>query len=145
TDDGGMYISFGGGDDNYWGGRNGIPRNWNAGLHYSNKFNKEKNSFNRGYKYSKVISPGETRIFSRTFLPDTSWNSNSLSRNYTSTNKHALNMTVEFNLDSNNSIKWTSRVNNNNSLARAEYNSETLDDQSRLINSITKNTLTKTD
>ena len=86
TDDGGMYISFGGGDDNYWGGRNGIPRNWNAGFHYSNKFNKEKNSFNSGYKYSKVISPGETRTFSKTFLPDTSWNSNSLSRNYTSTN-----------------------------------------------------------
>ena len=57
TDDGGMYISYGGGDDNYWGGRNGIPRNWNAGVHFSDKFNDNKNSFNSGYKFSKVISP----------------------------------------------------------------------------------------
>src|SRR5690606_12491267 len=43
SDDGGMYIMFSGdGDDNYWGGRRGIPRNWNGGLHYSNKFNNNK-------------------------------------------------------------------------------------------------------
>src|SRR6187200_642871 len=55
--DGGIYFSGGGGggDDNYNGGRNGIPQNWNAGFHYSDKFNNAKNSFNSGYKYSKVI------------------------------------------------------------------------------------------
>lgn len=145
TDDGGMYISISGGDDNYWGGRNGIPRNWNAGFHYSNKFNKEKNSFNSGYKYSKVISPGETKTFSRTFLPDTSWNSNSLSRNYTSTSKHAVNMTIDFNLDSNNSLKWTSRINNNTGMSRVNFYSETMDEHSKFINNSTRNSTTNTD
>ena len=120
TDDGGIYITGGGGgDDNYNGGRNGIPQNWNAGFHYSDKFNNAKNSFNSGYKYSKVIAPGITKTFSQTFLPNTApWSSNSTSDNRTSTNKHAVNMTMEFNLDSNNSVKWTSRFNNNSSLAK---------------------------
>ncbi|MCH5718681.1 hypothetical protein [Niabella hibiscisoli] len=43
TEDGGMYISYGGGDYN---SSNGIPVNYNGGLHYSNKFNKDKNSVN---------------------------------------------------------------------------------------------------
>jgi outer membrane receptor protein involved in Fe transport len=145
TDDGGMFISISNGDENYGSGRNGIPRNWNAGFHYSNKFHKEKNSFNSGYKYSKVISPGETRTYSQTFLPDTSWSNNSISKNYTSTSKHAFNMTVEFNLDSNNSLKWTSRVNNNSTNSRVNYHSETLDDQSMFINNSTRNSNTNTD
>ncbi len=147
TDDGGMFFSFNnGGDDNYNGGRNGIPRNWNAGFHFSDKFNNGKNSFNSGYKYSKVISPGLTRTFSQTFLPNTApWSSNSRSENRTSTSKHAVNMTIEFNLDSNNSLKWTSRFNNNSSLSSVNYSSETLDEQGQFINNATRKSLTNTD
>ena len=146
TDDGGMYISYGGGDDNYWGGRNGIPRNWNAGVHFSDKFNDNKNSFNSGYKFSKVISPGITRTFSETFLPNTSpWSSSSTSDNRTATNKHAVNMTLEFNLDSNNSLKWTSKFNNNSSLSHVNYHSEMLDEQEQFINNSTRNSITNAD
>ena len=147
SDDGGMYISFGGGgDDNYNGGRNGIPQNWNAGFHYSDKFNQGKNSFNSGYKYSKVIAPGITKTFSQTFLPDTDpWSSNSTSDNRTSTNKHAVNMTMEFNLDSNNSLKWTSRFNNNSSLADVNYSSEMLDEQGDFLNNSTRKSKTNAD
>lgn len=145
TDDGGMYISISSGDENYSGGRNGIPRNWNAGVHFSDKFNAGKNSFNSGYKYSKVIAPGLTSTFSETFLPDTSWSMNSRSENYNSTNKHAFNMTVEFNLDSNNSIKWTSKFNNNNGISRANFYSETLDEQDQFINNSTRRSITDND
>jgi len=147
SDDGGMYIMFGGGgDDNYYGGRNGIPQNWNAGVHFSDKFNKEKNSFNSGYKYSKVIAPGLTKTFSQTFLPNTDpWSSNSTSDNRTSTNKHAVNMTMEFKIDSNNTVKWTSRFNNNNAISSVNYSSETLDEQGKFINNSTRKSETNTD
>lgn len=145
SDDGGMWISVTNDGDSYWGGRNGIPQNWNAGVHFSDKFNKEKNSFNSGYKYSKVISPGETKTFSQTFLPDTSWSNNSTSNNKTSTNKHAINLTMDFNLDSNNSLKWTSRFNNNNSIATVDYYSETLNEQSQFINNSTRKSTTDAD
>ena len=146
SDDGGMYVMFGGGDDNYNGGKNGIPQNWNAGFHYSDKFNNAKNSFNSGYKYSKVIAPGLTKTFSQTFLPNSApWSNNTTSDNRTSTNKHAINMTMEFNLDSNNSLKWTSKFNNNSSLADVNYSSEMLDEHGDFINNSTRKSKTNTD
>lgn len=145
NDDGGMWISISSGDENYRGGRNGIPRNWNGGLHFSDKFNNGKNSFNSGYKYSKVIAPGVTSKFSQTFLPDSNWHSSSRSDNYTSTSKHAANMTIELNLDSNNSIKWTSRFNNNSSFSRVDFFSETLDDDGPIINNSSRKSVTGTE
>lgn len=135
TDDGGMMMYYNGdGDDNYWGGRNGIPRNWNGGLHYSNKYNNNKQSFNAGYKFSKVNAPGETRTFSRNFFPDTSWTTNSTNNRFSSTNKHAFNMTMETIIDSMNTIKWTTRANNNSSRQESDFFSDARSDAGQLIN-----------
>ncbi|HKZ64877.1 MAG TPA: hypothetical protein VJ111_00910, partial [Chitinophagaceae bacterium] len=129
SDDGGMYMSYnGGGETNYWGGRNGIPRNWNGGLHYSNKFNNNKQSINGGYKFTKVNAPGVTSTFSKNFLPDTSWSTNSVSNNYSSNSKHAFNFTMETTIDSNNTLKWTTRANENKTLTRNNYYSESFAD-----------------
>ena len=65
-----------------------------------------------------------THTFSKTFLPDTSWNTNTVSDNYSSTIKHAFNLTLESNIDSMNSLKWTTRANKNNTLTRTNYYSE---------------------
>src|SRR5438477_3714505 len=145
SDDGGMYISFNGGEDSYWGGRNGIPTNWNAGLHYSNKFNKEKLSLNSGYKFSKVNAPGVTTIFSNTFLPDTSWITNSRSNNFSSINKHAFNLTLEENMDSANSLKWVTKINNNSTQSRTDYSSETLNKSGQFINNSMRNSNNNSD
>lgn len=140
TDDGGMMMSWdGGGDDNYYGGRNGVPTNWNAGLHYSNKFNNDKNSFNGGYKFSKVNAPGTTLTYAKNFYPDSSWNTNTRNDKFSSTIKHAFNMTVESNLDSMNSIKWITKLNNNNSKTRNYFYSGSFTDDSAMINSNTRN------
>ena len=79
TEDGGMWMSVTTeADENYYGGRNGIPQNWNGGIHYSDKYGKDqKQSFNSGYKFSKVNAPAINSSFSKTFLPDSSWQSNS--------------------------------------------------------------------
>ena len=142
TDDGGMYISFNGdGDDNYWNGQGGIPQNWNGGLHFSDKFGKDgKQSFNSGYKFSKINSPSHSATFSKTFLPDTSWNTNSVSNGFNSTIKHQLNLTMEFNLDSSNSLKWTNRLNNKLVNRSNDYYTETLSNDSAFINNSTRNT-----
>lgn len=135
TDDGGMYVSINNsGEDNYGGGRRGIPRNWNGGFHYSNKFNNNKQSVNGGYKFSKVNAPGVTSTFSKTFLPDTSWSTNSVSNNYNSTVKHAFNFTMETTLDSSNTLKWTTRANENKTLSRSNYYTESFADNLDSIN-----------
>ncbi|MET0393049.1 MAG: outer membrane beta-barrel family protein [Chitinophagaceae bacterium] len=135
TEDGGMYISFSvPEDENYWGGRNGIPRNWNGGLHFSNKFNDGKQSLNAGYKFTKVNAPALTSTFSKVFLPDTSWTTNSVSDNFSSRIKHALNLTVEATLDSMNSLKWTTAINHSLNTVDNLYYSESLSAAGDTIN-----------
>src|SRR4030095_10881123 len=145
TDDGGVYVSYSGGDDNYWGGRNGIPTNWNAGLHYSNKFNKDKLSFNSGYKFSKVNATGLTTVFSNTFLPDTNWTTLRASHNFSSVNKHAFNVTLEDNLDSANSLKWVTKFNNNSTESRVDYSAQTITPSGQLINKTARATTNNSD
>jgi len=135
TDDGGMMMFWdGGGDDSYWGGRNGVPTNWNAGLHYNNKFSNNKNSLNAGYKFSKVNAPGNTLTFTRNFNTDSVWNTNTINNKFSSTVKHAFNLTIESNLDSMNSLKWTTKVNGNNAKTKNIFYSESFGDNGDSIN-----------
>jgi hypothetical protein len=135
SEDGGMWISYNGDDDGYWGGRNGIPQNWNGGLHYSDKFGAgDKQSFNSGYKYSKVNAPGINNTFSRTFLPDSSWFTNSFNNTFNSNIKHALNLTMDFFIDSSNSIKWTTKANKKDTRSSSDFYTETLSDHLDTIN-----------
>ncbi|MEP6675821.1 MAG: outer membrane beta-barrel family protein [Ferruginibacter sp.] len=149
SDDGGMYMSYNGGDgdDNYWGGRNGIPKNWNAGVHYSNKFDAKKQSLNMGYKFSKVNAPAGTTTYSKTFLPDTSWNTNSISNSFSSKIKHAFNLTYEISLDSMNSLKITGKFGANNTQSSSDYYSEAVDANvsSKFINNSTRKSNNKSD
>jgi hypothetical protein len=135
TDDGGVYISYNGnGEENFYGGRNGIPTNWNGGLHYSNKFHDGKLSLNGAYKFMKVNSPGLTRTFGKVFLPDTSYSTNTVNNNFSQRIRHGLNMTVESNLDSFNSLKWTTRANHNETTSASHYFSESFTPEGDSIN-----------
>jgi len=141
-DDGGIAI-YGGGD--YYNQSNGIPQTWGGGLHYSNKFDHDRQSLNSGYKFSKINSVGNNKTFSKTFLPDTSWSTNTNNDKFSSTNKHAVNLIVESTLDSMNSLKWTTKYNNNNGRSSSNYYSETVDDADRFINNSTRNSNTNND
>ncbi len=141
TEDGGVFItSSGSGEDSYWGGRNGIPQNWSGGLHYSNKFGRDdKQGINTGYRFNKVNAPGITRTYSKNFLPDTSWNSNSIADNYNSNIRHNLNLTVDLNLDSANSLKWTMQAGKRNTKSYSNLFSEALTVDADSINNNTRN------
>ncbi|MBS1918744.1 MAG: TonB-dependent receptor family protein [Bacteroidetes bacterium] len=135
-DEGGTFISIMS-DDNSASG--GVPQNWNGGLHYSNKFDNNRQSLNTGYKFSKINTESLNNTFSKTFLPDTSWNTNSSNNSFSSINKHAFNLTVETSLDSMNSLKWTSKFNNNTGRSTSNYYTESIDNVSRFINNSTRN------
>ncbi len=98
---------FGDNDDftNFYGGTNGIPKNWNAGAHYSNKFNNGKTSINVHYRYNKINAVALNNTYATTFLPDSIWNNNSGSTSRNSKERHVIGMIYETKLDSNNIIK----------------------------------------
>jgi hypothetical protein len=137
SDDGGMYMMMTSDNDdvNFRGGQNGIPTNWNGGLHYSNKFHDGKQTLNAGYRFSKINSPGVTQVFSRQFTQDTSWLSNSIDNKFTQRIRHQLNIIVENNLDSNNSIKWTTRANHYETKTSSDYSIESFRPNGDSLNS----------
>lgn len=146
SDDGGIYINWNGDDDeDFRSGRSGIPKNWNAGLHYNNKFNNNKLTLNSGYKFSKVDLPAVSSTFAKIFLPDSSWNTTTRDDNFSSTSKHAFNLTVESTLDSMNSVKWTTKANNRNGNTRNIYLSESLTESGDTINTSNRNSRGHTD
>jgi Outer membrane protein beta-barrel family len=126
---GGMWMSSQGDDfSNFWGGSNGIPKNWNGGMHYSNKFNKDKQNLNFGYKYNKVNSIAENKTFSTTFLPDSTWNDNSGSTAFSSKNRNKVNFSLETKLDSFNIIKFTINAHEQNTIGTNNSFSESFSD-----------------
>ncbi|MBI3235977.1 MAG: outer membrane beta-barrel protein, partial [Bacteroidetes bacterium] len=139
-DNGDVYFMGGGGDDNYSGGRRGIPKNWNAGLHYSNKYNDNKQILNSGYKLSKVNSPSGERTYTTNFIGDSSFSSSKITSGFTSSLKQSLNASFETNIDSSNSLKFTARGNLNNSKSNSTYNLESLNSKSLLINNSSRKT-----
>lgn len=145
TDDGGVWMSYNsGGEDSYDNGRNGIPKNWNWGTHYSNKFKGDSLNINGSYRFIRATAPAYSNSSSKTYLPDTSWNSNSKSNAYSDKERHNASFTFEAKIDSNNTIKFVnkaviSKAKNNNT-----YYEETLS-QNNFINNSNRQTNSNTD
>ncbi|MFT3901649.1 MAG: outer membrane beta-barrel family protein [Niabella sp.] len=124
--DGGGIIMWG---DNDYNSSNGIPVNYNAGVHYSDKFNQDKNSLNASYKFVKISSPGTTRVYSKNFTPDSSWSSNSVTDFENISDKHNGNFTFESKLDSMNTLKLTTSANFNYGKNKSVYQTENINDK----------------
>lgn len=116
--------------NNDYNSSNGIPTNYNGGLHYSNKFGKkDMNSVNAGYKYVRIDAPANTKVFSKNFTPDSSWTMNSTNDNFSMSQKHSVNFTFESKLDSMNTLKLTTSGNLNYSKTNYVYNAENINDK----------------
>jgi hypothetical protein len=146
TEDGGMWMSYNSdGEDSYYNGRNGIPKNWNGGLHYSNKYFGDSLNINGSYRYAKVNAPGFTKTFSKTYLPDSSWANNSTANSFSTKEKHNMNFTIERKLDSNNTIKFINKAAITRNQSTSDYYEESLTNQGDFINNSTRKTNTTSD
>lgn len=119
----GIFISNGG-----WNSATGIPTNYNAGAHYSNKFNEDKHSINGGYKYVQINDPGKTETFSQNFTTSAPWRMHSVNNFTNNTQKHNVNLIYETKLDSMNTLKITTGGNLNFGRSRSAYSAENIDD-----------------
>ena len=142
TDDGGIMFFTGGGEDgdNYYQGRGGIPKNWNGGLHYSNKFNNGKQSLNTGYKFSKVNSPSGQTTYTKNFIGDSSYSTNTVSKGFSTKFRQSFNGSFETNVDSSNSLKFTVKGTSGNTKNSNDYSSESLTNTNEFINKSNRRT-----
>jgi len=142
NDDFGGFIFFGGGDEfenpNFYG--QGIPKSWSTGINYSNKFNEDKQSLNGSYRYNKINTLGSGNTFSQSILPDTSFFNRENGSTFNSRQRHSLNETYDWQIDSSTSVKmyvkgYTGRQNTNSS-----YTSQALNEFNIPVNNSTRNT-----
>lgn len=142
TEDGGMYMSFGGGDDfdrgQFYG--EGLPTGWNGGVHYSNKWNNDKIGLVSSYQYKKLNTAARGNTESKYILPDTLYYVNDNGNNYSSRFRNTLNGTYEYQLDSSSSLKITGQGYTGESVNLNQSYSESLDKDGKYVNKSNRRT-----
>ena len=144
SDDGGVYYSIDGGDDefgggNYWG--EGLPKGWAAGLHYSNKWNADKIHFNGGYQYNKLNTEAQGTTLSQYILPDsTNLYTNEFGNSFRSRERNRINGLYELKIDSLSSIKITVQGSKGTNFSKSNFNQESLDDDGDTLSVVKRET-----
>ncbi len=143
----GYFFSFSNEDEfNTYGGRysgEGLPQAWTGGLHFSNKWNEDKNHINSNYRYYKQNINVEGNTISQFILPDTSYYSNEKRTTFNQNIRNGFDGFYDVKLDSMSSLKITLNGGRVDGKSAASYYSESLDDDSALAN--TNNRLTTSD
>ncbi len=140
-EDGGYFVSYGGNDEfdnsRFYG--QGIPTAWNGGVQYSKKFDADKQNINGSYRYGKIKTAGGGNTISQSILPDNVFTNREANDFLSSKQRHSLNATYEYQLDSFTSIKLTSSgfVGNQSSLSTAT--SSSVDSAGNAINTSSRN------
>jgi hypothetical protein len=148
-DAGGTYINFTGGDDefgsgNYWG--EGLPKGWNSGLHYSNKWNADKIHFNGGYQYNKLNTEARGNTLNRYILPDSiTLNVNDYGNSYRSRDRNRLQGLYEIQIDSFSSLKITAQGSRGNNFGHNKYHQESLNSHGDTLSIVDRETTTDAD
>ena len=143
NEDEGYFYSFSDGDEfNTWGGQyngEGLPRAWNGGAHFSNKWNSDKDNVNGNYRFYKqeVAVEGATRT--QTILPDTQYFNNETRNTYNQNINHKIDAFYDLQLDSLSSMKLTINGSHTNGQSVSAYTSEALNEVQDPVNASKRN------
>lgn len=139
TDDGGIMM-WGSGDEFSWG--TGFPRSITGGLHFSNKWNKDKHNSNNTYQFNQLDVSGINSNKTQNILPGADLISTSIQNQASSRKRNKLTSTYEWQIDSSSSLKITARGSIVNSNSASNYFGRTINSDSILLNQ--SNRLTST-
>ncbi len=110
---GGMMMFWNGGDD-FSSGMNveeGLPKAWTAGLHFSNKWNADKEKVNGNYRFYKNNQRADRQTISQYILPDTQFFNTSSRQAFSTYSRHFAKGVYDFAIDSSSSLKLTVKGN----------------------------------
>jgi hypothetical protein len=118
----------------------GLPESWAGGLNYSNKFNDYKQNINGSYRYNKFNSEGYGSTISQSILPDTIFVNSESGKTFSSRQKHSLNGTYEWQIDSSTSIKIRANGYTGISNSIISFTSESRNEFGNPVNNSMRNT-----
>ena len=141
-DDGSMMM-FSGGDDFSWG--RGFPTSTTGGLHYSNKWDKDKHNSNNTYQFNQLTVTGTTTSKTQNILPDTSFINTTAQDQVSDRKRHKLTSIYEWQIDSSSSIKATVRASGVKSFSRSNYLGQSISQDNNIINESNRTTTNEDD
>ncbi|MDP1762903.1 MAG: outer membrane beta-barrel protein [Sediminibacterium sp.] len=137
TDDGGMMMYSNGDDFSY--GR-GFPTSGTGGLHFSNKWDKDKHNSNNTYQYNQLKVTGTTQTKTQNILPDTGFFNNTSQEQVAEKTRHKLTSIYEWQIDSSSSLKLTVRGSAVKGLGKTNYLGQSISEEGKLINESNRST-----
>jgi hypothetical protein len=138
SEDGGYWFTSGNDDefDSYGAFRGqGLPTSWSGGVQYSKKYDIDKQNLNGSYRYNKLNTIGGGNTISQSILPGNVFYNKENTNAYSTKERHSLNGTYEWQIDSFTSIKIKANGFAGNQNLFTTYNSETLDNFGNRIES----------
>lgn len=135
---------------NFGGRQNGIMTNYAGGVNFNRDLNVNKTKVGGSYFYNRIDQNVSSTLNRINYLPPDasqpdvprSYNFDQSSQQLSSNDNHRLNVTVDHNIDSANSIKFTSSVSYNDSDQRTNSHSRTMSVDNTLQNESDRNTTT---
>ena len=146
SDDGGMYFMFNnGGDefdnDNFEG--EGLPKSWNTGVNFSNKWDKDAKHLNGNIRFNKLNNEAQVRTTTQYILPDTLYFQNQQNNTYNSRNRKRAEAFYDVQLDSSSSLKATVSGTIGESANQNNYFTESLNEEGQQVNKSDRITTSK--
>lgn len=148
SDDGAIYFTSGNDDfDSYDGQYNGqgIPVARTGGLHFDNKWNKDKESLNTNYKIGSIRVKGDRSTISQNNLSTGVINNNSNQYSDNDVFRQKLDATYEVKLDTNATLKVSVDGALKKSNTRNEFNTESFDGENMMLNKTTRSLTNEVD
>jgi hypothetical protein len=142
NDDGGVNINWNG-DDFSWG--QGLPISTTAGLHFSNKWNQDKNNTNNTYQFNKLNVSGKTTSITQNILPDTTFTNTTDQTQANEKTRHKITSMYELQIDSSSSLKVTVKASDTKSASTLNYLGKSISSDDKLINETDRTTTNNND
>ncbi len=119
-------------NDRYYG--QGLPTSWAGAVHYSNKFDNDKQNINGSYRYNKLNTDAYSSSFTQSLLQGKYFYTRDTTDNFSTKQKHAASGVYDFQIDSSTSIKIKLNGNITNSRNNSLYNSVALEEDGSKTN-----------
>lgn len=137
NDDGGIMM-WSQGDDFSWG--RGYPTSTTGGVHFSNKWNKDKHNTNNTYQYNHLEVTGNTTSKTQNILPDTSFTNTTSQDQVSEKTRHKLTSIYEWQIDSSSSLKLTVRGSTIKGISKSNYLGQSISQDGKVINESNRTT-----
>ena len=140
NDDGGISI-WSSGDEFSWG--RGFPTSTTAGLHFSNKWDKDKYNSNNTYQYNDLHVTGYTGTKTQNLVPGNTFTDITAQDQTSDRSRNKLTSMFEWQIDSSSSLKVTLRGAVVNGSVKTDYLGQSINGKNILVNNTDRTTTSR--